>query len=160
MLINWGKSAPQAAHTDIPWKIVNSCLPLGFHWQLFLRTRPWHHQQTNIQKLPVGTRCWSSFIFRNGSSKMWEQTTLWHCARKSARHVLKFFTDQLKKARQMRFSTAGYTCSTQTRVIFDPAVWKTIVKCCSKYGVKELAPYYGPVSVQYSCIVQYTCMQI
>ena len=116
------KNTPQASHTDTSCKNCQQLPSVEISLAVFLRTRPWHHQQTDKQKLPVGTRCWSSFIFRNGRSKMWEQKTLWHCARKSARHVLKFFTDQLKKARQMRFSTVGYMSSTQTRVIFDPAV--------------------------------------
>ena len=47
--INRGKGAPQAPHTGTPAKIVNNCLPLGFHRQLFLPTRPWHHQQTEEQ---------------------------------------------------------------------------------------------------------------
>ena len=33
-----------------PAKIVHNCLPLGFHRQSFLRTHPWHHQQTEKQK--------------------------------------------------------------------------------------------------------------
>ena len=53
---------------------------------------------------------------------MLEQTTWGHRAKKSARDVFMFSTDQYKKARQARFSTAGYVCSTQTRVVSHPAV--------------------------------------
>ena len=51
-----------------------------------------------------------------------EQTTLRHCAKKSAWHVLMLSTDQYKKARQARFSTTGYVCSTQTIVVSNPGV--------------------------------------
>ena len=53
---------------------------------------------------------------------MSEQTTWCHRAKKSARHVFMFSSDQYKKARQVRFSTAGCVCSTQTRVDSHPAV--------------------------------------
>ena len=41
---NWGKGAPQAAHTDAPcnfFKLPSS----GISSAVFLRMRPWHHQQ-------------------------------------------------------------------------------------------------------------------
>ena len=41
---------------------------------------------------------------------------------KSARHVFIFSTDQYKKVAQAQFSTAGYVCSTETRVVSHPAV--------------------------------------
>ena len=48
--INQGKGSPQAAHTDTPAKIVDNGLPLEFHRQFFLRTRPWHYQKSEKPK--------------------------------------------------------------------------------------------------------------
>ena len=39
-----------------------------------------------------------------------------------------FSTDEYKKARQMRFSTAGYVWSTQNRVVSNPAVLRSNTK--------------------------------
>ena len=50
------------------------------------------------KKLPVRTKFRSSFIFRNGGSTIWEQTTWWHRARKSALRVFLFSTDQYLKS--------------------------------------------------------------
>ena len=48
---NRGKGALQPLILTPPEKIVDNCLPLRFRQQFFLRTRPWHHQQTEQQKI-------------------------------------------------------------------------------------------------------------
>ena len=58
---------------------------------------------------------------------------------KIARHVFMFSTDLYKKARQARFSTTGYVCSTQNRVVSHPAVellWQK-AKLCRKLDHSE-----------------------
>ena len=117
---------------------LRKSLTIAFRWYfigIFLRTRSWHYWKYEKQKkIPVGKRCWSSFIFRNGRSEMSKQTRWWHRARKSARHVFMLSTDQYKILRHIRFSTVGYVCSTQTTVIFNPAVWYIVVAVKSSNG--------------------------
>ena len=56
----------------------------NFVGSFFLCMRPWHHWKTEQQqKMPVGTRCQSSFIFGNGRSTISEQRTLWHRSKKT-----------------------------------------------------------------------------
>ena len=80
-----------------PAKIVDNCLPLGFHWQFFYVRVPNIISKLKNKKLPFRTRCLSSFIFSNGRSTMREQTTWWHRSRKSAQHVFMFPKNQYKK---------------------------------------------------------------
>ena len=63
--------ALRAAHTDAHYKNLQKLPSAAISSEVFLRTHPWHHQKNEQQqKLPVGTRCGSSFIFGNGRSKI------------------------------------------------------------------------------------------
>ena len=56
-----------------PAKIVDNCLPLRFRRQFFAYAFL-TSSEIRKKKLPVGTRCQSSFIFGNGRPAMPEQT--------------------------------------------------------------------------------------
>ena len=47
---NQGKDAPKAAHTDAPCKYRQQLPSAGISSEVFLPTRPWHHQQNETQK--------------------------------------------------------------------------------------------------------------
>ena len=90
---------------------------------VFFRTRPWHHQQIEQQpKLPVRTRCRSSFIFDNGRSTMLEQRTWWQLAQNNVQRVFIYSSDRYKKVCQACFSTVGYLCTTWLKRNFLSAV--------------------------------------
>ena len=104
-------------------KIVNNCQPLGFRRQLFLISRPWHHQKTKQQQ-----NCQSE---QDSDQVLSSSMDGWHCQnkqhgdtvpKKNARHVLTYSSDQYKKARQVRFNTAGYVWTTWGNWNFHPYV--------------------------------------
>ena len=49
----------------------------------------------------------------------------------------------IKKARQVRFSTAGYVCSTQNRVVFNTVVGNSVILSCTPM---HLGHYDCPVA--------------
>ena len=79
-----------------PAKIVDNCLPLQFCPRFFPYALLTSLAIWKTKKLPVGTVCWSSFIFGNVRSEMPEQTPWWHRAKKTRGILYVLFRPILK----------------------------------------------------------------
>ena len=86
-------------------KIVDNCLPLGFHWQFFClrvpditrKLKKNHQSEQDVnQVLYSAMDGWKCVNTHHGDAVL-----------ENARHVLCSLHINIKKARQMRFSTAG-----------------------------------------------------
>ena len=119
---HWGKGALQAAHTDAPYKNCRQLPSATIFWNFFCihfpdiisnlnnnKTSSWNKMSINFH-IPQWT---VDEVITNNMVTPWKT--------KRATYFI-FSTDQYLKARQARFSTTGYVCYTQTRVVSRPAV--------------------------------------
>ena len=105
-----------------PAKIVDNCLPLQFHKKYFCI-----HVPDIISKLKnnkVASR--NKMLIKFHIPRWTVNKVITNNVPEKARNMfLCSLQINIKKARQMQFSTAGYVCSTQTRAVFNAAVVRT-----------------------------------
>ena len=84
------------------WLPLQKFPTIAFHWyfiaSFFVYMSLTSSANRKTKKLPVGKKCQSSFILRNGRSKLQEQTIWWHHSRKIARHFYVLYRSKLKNA--------------------------------------------------------------
>ena len=105
-----------------PAKIVDNCLLLGFHRQFFCVRIPDIISKLKNKKTASPDKMSIKFYILQWAVKNISTHNMVTPCQKNRATCCMFSTDQYKKSRQMRFSTAGCVCYTQTRVIFNPAV--------------------------------------
>ena len=95
------KSRKRCPSSRSYWRPLQNLSTIAFRWDFicsfFAYSSLTSSANWKTKKLPFGTTCRSSFIFHNGGWTISEQTTWWHRARKSVRHVFMFSIDRYKK---------------------------------------------------------------
>ena len=105
-----------------PAKIVNNFLPLWFRRPFFLRPRPWHHQQTEHQKTSSWNNMSIKFYVRKWTVDNVRTNTMMTPCPKNGERLFILSSDQYKKSRKARFSTAVHVWTTWEKRNFYPGI--------------------------------------
>ena len=127
---NWGKGAPQAAHTDAPCKNCRQFPSARISSAVFFAFASLTSSANRETKNCQSEKDVDQVLFYAMDGRQCENKQHGDTVPEKACDVFVCSLQINIKARQMWFSTAGYVCSTQTRVIFNPSV-EDLHKVCS-----------------------------